>query len=81
MFGKMRDMAAQMQMMQRLMKDENFKALIAHPKMQELMRDPEFLELMKTKDIQKAASNSKIAALKDDPELLQLISKIRLPQA
>ena len=81
MFGKMKDMAGQMQMMQRLMKDENFKALLAHPKMQQLMQDPEFLELMKTKDIQKAASNSKIAALKDDPELLQLISRIRLPQA
>ena len=80
MFGKMKDMAAQMQMVQKLMKDENFKALITHPKMQELLKDPEFLELMKTKDFQKAASNPKLAVLKDDPELLQLISKVKMPQ-
>ena len=81
MFGKMRDMAAQMQLIQKLMKDDNFKALIAHPKMQELMKDPEFLEMMKTKDMQKAATNPKLAALKNDPELVQLISKVQWPQA
>lgn len=80
MFGKMKSMAAQMQMMQKLMKDENFKALIEHPKMQELLRDPEFIELMKTKDFEKASGNPKIAALKNDPELLQLISKVQMPQ-
>ena len=81
MFGKMKDMASQMQMIQRLMKDENFKALIAHPKMQELMKDPDFLELMKTKDMQKAVTNPKLAALKNDPELVQLMSRVQLPQA
>ncbi len=81
MFGKMKDMAAQMQIIQKLMKDENFKALIAHPRMQELMKDPDFLELMKTKDFEKAASNPKLAGLKSDPELLQLMSKVSLPQA
>ena len=79
MFGKMKDMAAQMQMIQKLMKDENFKALIAHPRMQELMKDPDFLELMKTKDFQKAASNPKLAGLKNDPELLELMSRVQLP--
>ena len=79
MFGKMKDMAAQMQMVQKLMKDENFKALIAHPRMQELMKDPDFLELMKTKDFQKAASNPKLAGLKNDPELLELMSRVQLP--
>lgn len=67
-------------MMQKLMKDENFKALMAHPKTQELMRDPEFIELMKTKDFQKAASNPRLAALKDDPELRQLMLKVQMPQ-
>ena len=80
MWPHLKDMAAQMQMVQKLMKDENFKALITHPKMQELLKDPEFLELMKTKDFQKAASNPKLAVLKDDPELLQLISKVKMPQ-
>jgi len=80
MFGRMKDMAAQMQMMQKLMKDENFKALIAHPKMQELIKDPEFIELMKTKNFQKASSNPRIAALKNDPELLQLMAKVQMPQ-
>ena len=79
MFGKMKDMSAQMQMVQKLMKDENFKALIAHPRMQELMKDPDFLELMKTKDFQKAASNPKLAGLKNDPELLELMSRVQLP--
>lgn len=73
-------MAAQLQMMQRLMKDENFKALMAHPKMQELMRDPEFLEMMKSQDLQKVSTNPKIAGFKDDPELVALISKIQWAQ-
>jgi hypothetical protein len=80
MFGKMKEMAVQMQMMQKLMKDENFKALIAHPKMQELIKDPEFIELMKTKNFQEASSNPRIAALKNDPELLQLMAKVQMPQ-
>ncbi len=81
MFGRMKDMAAQMQMIQKLMKDENFKTLIAHPKMQELMKDPEFLEVMKNNDIQKASTNPKLAALKSDPELVQLIAKVQWPKA
>lgn len=79
MFGKMKDMAAQIQMMQKLMKDENFKVLISHPKMQELMKDPGFIEMIKSKNFSSIATNPKLAALRDDPDLLQLISKVRMP--
>ena len=76
MFGKMKDMMGQMQMMQKLMQDENFKAFISHPKVQELFRDPEFKDVAKTRDFAKIAAHPKFAALARDPELSQLLVKI-----
>ena len=38
MFGKMQVKVAQFQMMRRLMKDENFKAFIAHPKVRAVLK-------------------------------------------
>ena len=76
MFGKMKDMMGQMQMMQKLMQDENFKVFISHPKVQELFRDPEFKDVAKTRDFAKIAAHPKFAALARDPELSQLLVKI-----
>ena len=43
----MKGMMGQFQMMQKLMADENFKAFISHPKVQEVFKDSEFKEVAK----------------------------------
>ncbi len=76
MFGKMGGMMEQLQMIQKLMKDENFKAFISHPKVQELFKDPEFKEVTKSKDMMKIVQHPKFMALAQDPVVAQLMSKI-----
>jgi hypothetical protein len=76
MFGKMGDMMKQVQMMQKLMKDDNFKAFISHPKMQELIKDPEFMQLMKKQDMPALQKHARFGAVMKDPEILSLIQKI-----
>ncbi|HTL70863.1 MAG TPA: hypothetical protein VL404_06190 [Candidatus Eisenbacteria bacterium] len=80
MFDKMKGMMDQFQMMQRLMKDENFRAFLAHPKVQELFRDPEFKEVAKSRDFAKISGHPKFAALARDPEVAQLMAKLN-PQS
>jgi hypothetical protein len=81
MFGKMKDMMGQMQMIQQLMKDENFKAFMSHPKIQQLMKDPEFIAMLKTQDFKKIALHPKFSVLRDDKELAELASKLKFPGA
>ena len=76
MFDKMKDMMQQMQLMQKLMKDEHFKAFISHPKVQELFKDPQFLELIKQQDMAKLQSHPKLMALLRDPEVQPLMAKV-----
>ena len=76
MFDKMKDMMGNMQMMQRMMKDENFRAFVSHPKVQQLFRDPEFKEVAKTRDFSKIAAHPKFMALGQDPEIASLMLKI-----
>ncbi|MCG3176160.1 MAG: hypothetical protein MOGMAGMI_01101 [Candidatus Omnitrophica bacterium] len=80
MFGKMKGMMDQMQMMQRLMKDENFRAFVSHPKVQELFKDPTFKEVAKTQDFMKIAAHPKFAAVLRDPEVAALMAKINPQQ-
>ncbi len=76
MFDKAKDMMKQMQLMQRLMKDENFKAFISHPKVQALFKDPEFQELIKKQDMGKLQGHPKLMALMRDPEVAPLMAKM-----
>lgn len=76
MFGKMGDMMKQLQLVQKLMKDENFKAFISHPKMQELIKDPEFMVLMKKQDMTALQRHAKFGSVMRDPEILALIQKV-----
>ena len=76
MFGKMQDMMKSMQLMQRLMKDENFKALISHPKVQALFQDAEFQAAIKAQDQAKIMSHPKIASLMRDPNVAPLLAKL-----
>ena len=76
MFGKMKDMMQQLQLMQGLMKDENFKAFMAHPKVQEVFRDPDFQAILKTQDPGKIMSHPKLMTLMQDREVATLMSKL-----
>lgn len=80
MFGKMKGMMEQMQMMQRLMQDENFKAFISHPKVQELFKDPTFKEVAKSQDFTRIAAHPRFAAVLRDPEVAALMAKINPQQ-
>ena len=76
MFDKMKGMMDQFALMQRLMKDENFRAFISHPKVQELFKDPEFKEVAKSQDFTRIVAHPKFAALMKDPEVAQLMAKL-----
>lgn len=81
MFNKMGDLFKQLQTAQRLMKDERFRALISHPKVQTLLQDPDFRALLTSQDPAKPdfatlTSNPKLAALLRDPEVAALFSRI-----
>jgi hypothetical protein len=75
-FGKIKQGFNQMKMMQRMMKDENFKRLLEHPKMQALMKDPEMMKLLKEQNPAKIASNPKLMTMMRDPELVTLFQKV-----
>ena len=76
MFGKMNDFMKQIQLVQKLMKDENFKAFLSHPKIQAAMMDPTFQESLKTQDPAQILNHPKLASLKNDPEVVTLLSKL-----
>ena len=76
MFEKLQGMAKQMQMLQRLLKDENMRTLMSHPKVQTLFTDPEFQTVLKTQDPAKIMSFARLQTLMQDPEVAVLISKV-----
>ena len=76
MFDKMKDMMGNMQMMQKMMQDPNFRAFVSHPKVQQLFRDPEFKEVAKSRDFAKISAHPKFMELGRDPELAALMLKI-----
>ena len=76
MFDKMKGMGEQFQMLQKLMKDENFRAFVSHPKVQALFSDPDFKNVAKEKDFNKILAHPKFAALMRDPELAALMAKL-----
>jgi hypothetical protein len=71
-------MFQQIQMMQKMMKDENFRKLMANPRVQELIKDQDFVKAMQDKDTDKLATNPRLLELQKDPELRELISKLDL---
>lgn len=76
MFEQFKGMGQQFQMIQKLMQDQNFKAFISHPKVQELFKDDDFKEIAKTKDFARILAHPKFALLMRDPELASLMAKI-----
>ncbi len=80
MFDKLKGMTGQFQMLQRMMKDENFRAFIAHPKVQEVFKDLEFQKLVKENNVFKLMSHPKFSGLMQDPEVRNLMLKLN-PQS
>ena len=76
MFNQLGNMLGQFQMVQKLMKDENFRALIKNSKVREVFMDPEFQKLVQGNNIAKLPTHPKFASLMSDPEVMQLLSKL-----
>lgn len=78
MFDHLKSTFDQIQTFQRLMKDENVKALLSHPKVQEVFQDPEFQKIVMEKNLFKIGSHPKFAVLMQDPEVRNLVQKLNL---
>ena len=77
MFENFKNMADQIQMAQKLMKDENFRNFMSHPKVQELLKDPQFQESLKKQDPSQLFNHPKVLALQTDPEIAALAAKLK----
>lgn len=80
MFDKMKDAMKQLQMMQKLMKDEHVRALISHPKVRDLFMDHEFQALVKAQDTSKLLAHPKFTSVMRDPEVAALMAKVNPQQ-
>ena len=76
MFEKLQDKWQQLQMLQKLMKDEHFKAFLSHPKVQAAFQDPTLQQALKSQEMAKIAGHPKLLALMRDPEVAPLIAKL-----
>lgn len=75
MFDKIKQ---QMQMFKQagdMMKDESVRALLMHPKFQELMKDKDFQKIAQQQDMMKLATHPKFQQLMRDPEMMQMLAK------
>ncbi len=71
------NMFKQLQIMQRLMSDKNFKVLMAHPKIQEIFKDPGFREAIQSQDVNRIMNDPRILVLKEDPEVAPLLLQLQ----
>ncbi len=77
MFDKMKNMANQFQLFQELMKDDNFKAFVSHPKVRGVFMEPEFQQIVRERNMSKMMAHPKFAELMRDPEVAQLMMKLK----
>lgn len=66
------------QKMMMMMKDENFRAFISHPKVREMFQDPEMKKSLEAQKFSDLLSNPKFAEMMRDPEVMALMSKLDL---
>ena len=76
MFDKIKGMMNQAQQLQELMKDENVRAFISHPKVQSVFMDPEFQAIVKEKSFSKLVTHPKFNSLMQDPTVAKLLAKL-----
>lgn len=58
-------------------KDENFRKFLSHPKVQALMKDPEFEKAVKEKNMMKLMSNPEFMSVMKDPELRTALEQMQ----
>ena len=60
----------------KLAQDQDFQKFLAHPKVQVLMKDPEFQKAVKEKDVFKLTSHPEFSELMKDPEIRSALEKL-----
>ncbi len=75
MFG-LGDFLKNMGAVAKLAHDENFKRLMGHPKIQQLLANREFVDAARSKNFMKLLSNPEFAALMSDPEVMDIMTRI-----
>ena len=60
----------------KLAKDENFRKFLAYPKVQELMKDPQFKTSVQSKDMTQLMNNTKFTELMKDPEIRNVLQNL-----
>jgi hypothetical protein len=75
MFG-FGDMFKNMGAVAKLAQDENFRKLMEHPKIQQLVSDKEFMDAAKSKNYMKLLSNPQFSKIMQDPEVIEMMGRI-----
>jgi len=75
MFGKMGDMMKQLGNLQALMKQDGVKELLAHPKVEKALKDPDLQAMVKRQDFMALMSHPKMVAMMQDPEVQQMMKE------
>jgi hypothetical protein len=60
----------------KLAKDENFRKFLTHPKVQELMADPEFKRAVQSKDMLQLISNKRFTEIMKDPQVREALKQV-----
>lgn len=76
MFDSQKNWLGQFEKMKQWLKDEDFRAFLSHPKVQELLKDDEFRKTLEEKNMFKLMANPKISALMSDPETRSFMMKL-----
>lgn len=77
MFGSLKGARDQLRMVQQLMQNEDFRAFISHPKVQQLFTDPEFQNLARGQNFNAMMSHPKFSKMMSDPEVAALVLKLK----
>lgn len=78
MLGKMGSWFQAVKNSMEMSKDDDFKKLLSHPKVKDLLKDKEFLSAMQAQNAAKIISHPRFSELLQDPELLEVIESINL---
>lgn len=70
-FGNLNDLI-------KIAQDEHFRKFLSHPKVQALMKDPEFEKAVKEKNMLKLASNPEFLNVMKDPEITAALEQMQL---
>ena len=68
-FGNLNDLI-------KLARDQDFQKFLANPKIQELMKDPEFQKAVTEKNVLKLTSHPEFSELMKDPEIRSALEKL-----